>query len=133
MARISRKKQPESGLLLADDLTKAIAELDWRIKDLKDFDVKTVMGRFDANSKALEDKVNETLSDIFGFDSVEYRKYSVLTLDTLPIELGGPKPQLPVLQQAYQKGINDYVTRLKSLKETISSGQRPSRSPEQQK
>lgn len=126
---MSQKEQPESEPPQADDLTKAVRVLDQRIKDLEDFDVKTVIGRFDAKTKSLEDKVNETLSGIFGFGSVEYRKHSILTLDTLPIVLGGPRHPLPVLQQAYQQGIDDCVTKLKSLKETLSSGQ----SSEQQK
>jgi len=119
MAVISQNKQPESRPLLADDLTKAIAKLERRIKNLEDFDVNTIEGRLDTNIKALEDRVNDTLSDIFGYDTAEYYNYSILSLDTLPIVLGGPKQPLPVLQQAYQKGINDCVTRLKSLKETL--------------
>ncbi len=126
---MSRKKQPEYKPLVADDLTKAVGELDQRIEDLEDFDVKTVVGRFDSKTKTLEDKVNETLSDIFGLNSMEYRKNSILTLDTLPIVLGGPRHPLPMLQQAYQKGIDDCVVKLKSIRETLSSRQRP----EQQK
>lgn len=126
---MSQKKQPESRPSLGDDLMKAVGELDQRIKDLEEFDVKTIGGRFDAKTKALEDRVNETLSSIFGLDSTEYRKHSILTLDTLPIVLGGPRHPLPMLQQAYQKGIDDCVAKLKSIKETLSSGQRP----EQQK
>ena len=129
MERTSREKQSEPKPLPADELTKAVRELDERIKDLEDFDVNTIMGRFDSKTKALEDKVNDTLAGIFGFDSAEYRKYSILTLDTLPIVLGGPRHPLPVLQQAYQKGIDDCVTKLKSLKGTLSSEQ----SPEKQK
>jgi len=102
MAGIPKKKQPDSKPLLTYDLTKAIAELGQRISNLKEFDVKTLIGRLDANAKALEDKVNDTLSDIFGYDSEEYRNYAILSLDTLPIEVGGQKQSLPVLQKAYQ-------------------------------
>jgi hypothetical protein len=119
MERMSQDKQPESKPLLSGDLTKAVSKLDQRIKDLQEFDVKSIAGRFDAKTKALEDKVNETLSEIFGLDSAEYRKYSILTLDTLPIVLGGPKHPISVLQQAYQKGIDECVAKLKSLKETL--------------
>lgn len=129
MERVSREKQSESKPLRAIDLAKAVAELDQRIKDLEDFDVKAIAGRFDSKTKALEDKINETLSDIFGFDSTEYRKYSILTLDTLPIVLGGPRHPLAVLRDAYQKGIEECVVKLKSIRETLSSGQ----NPEQQK
>jgi len=119
MAKISQNKQSESRPLLSDDLAKAIEKLEQQIKDLEDFDVNTIAGRLDVNTKALEDNINDTLSDVFGYDTAEYRNYAILSLDTLPIELGGPKPQLPVLQQAYQKGINVCATRLKSLKEVL--------------
>lgn len=119
MAETPQKKQLKSMPLLADNLTKAISELDQRIKDLEDFDVKTIAGRFDTRTKELEDKVNETLSDIFGQNSAEYRKNSILTLDPLPIVFGGSGYSLSTMQLAYQEGINDYVTRLKSLKETL--------------
>ncbi len=136
MAGIPKKKQPDSKPLLTYDLTKAIAELGQRISNLKEFDVKTLIGRLDANAKALEDKVNDTLSDIFGYDSEEYRNYAILSLDTLPIEVGGQKQSLPVLQKAYQNGINVCVTRLNSLKETLQQNRpdtkednRPSKQP----
>lgn len=119
MAEAPQKKQLKSGPLPADNLTKAISELDRRIKDLEDFDVKTIMGRFDVKTKALEDKVNDTLSDIFGQNSIEYQKNSILTLDALPMALGEPDYPPSRLQQAYQEGINDCVTKLKSLKETL--------------
>lgn len=126
---MSQKKQPESRPSPGEDLTKAVDELNQRIRELEEFDVKTVTGRFDTKTKVLEDKVNETLSDIFGSDSTEYRKHSILTLDTLPIVLGGPRHPLAMLQQAYQKGIDACVVKLKSLRETLLSRQKP----EQQK
>jgi hypothetical protein len=119
MERMSQDKQSGSKPVLCNDLAKAVSELDQRIKDLQGFDVKSIAGRFDAKTKELEDKVNETLSEIFGLDSAEYRKYSVLTLDTLPIVLGGPRHPISVLQEAYQKGIDECVEKLKSLKETL--------------
>jgi hypothetical protein len=119
MEKNPEKKKAESMPSPADDLTKAISELEQLINDLRDFDVKTIASRLTINTIALEDRVNDTLSDIFGKNSAEYRKHSILTFDTLPTALGRPQNPLPEVQQAYQKGINDCVIKLKSLKETL--------------
>ena len=55
MERMSQKKQPESRPSPVEDLTKAVDELSQRIEELEDFDVKTIAGRFDTKTKALED------------------------------------------------------------------------------
>lgn len=121
MARGPQKKMPESRRLSADDLRMAIKKLERRISELKSFDVKVITKRFDATSGALEDKVNDTLADIFGYDTVEYKKYDIggPGLYTLPLIMGEPEPPLSEVQKAYQEGINNVITRLKSLKDTL--------------
>lgn len=115
----SASKQPESRKLTAEDLKKAVSQVGRRINDLEGFDVKTITERFDATTQALKDKINSTIADIFGHGTVEYNKYSIWSLDTLPLIIGAPEEPLPVVQEAYQKGISDVVTKLKSLKETL--------------
>jgi hypothetical protein len=119
MESLPRKKQPKSKPLFGDDLIKATNKLEQQISELENYDVKAITGRLDANIKALENKVNKTLSDIFGHNTSEYHKYLILTLDTLPIVFGGPKDPLPEVQQGYQKGINECVAKLRYLKETL--------------
>ena len=118
MARRTPEKVPESKVLGADELTIAIQKLDRRIKDLESFDVKIIAERYDAKTKALNDKINQTLADIFGYDTIEYKKYDIWSLDTLP-NIGGVEYPLPEIQQSYQKGIGNAITKLKSLKETL--------------
>jgi len=118
MAKRTPEKPPESKVLGADELTIAIQKLDRRIKDLENFDVKSIAERFDAKEQALKDKVNQTLADIFGYDTVEYKKYDIWSLDTLPIIMGEKYP-LPEIQQSCQKGIGDAITKLNSLKEIL--------------
>jgi hypothetical protein len=119
MEILPHKKLPESNPLSGEDLTEAIKKIDQRISDLEKFDVSTITGRLDINIKLLEDSINKTLSDIFGYNTSEYHKNLILTLDTLPIAFGGPREPMPKVRQGYQKGINDCVTKLKSLKETL--------------
>ncbi|MFZ0033576.1 MAG: nucleotide-binding protein [Sedimentisphaerales bacterium] len=118
MVRRNPQKSPESKILGANELTIAIQKLDRRIKDIESFDVKGVAERFDAKPEALKDKINQTLADIFGYDTVEYKKYEISSFDTLP-SIVGEKFSLFEIQQNYQKGISDTITKLSSLKEIL--------------
>lgn len=119
MARKSRNELPPSKMLSLEDLTVGIKKLDRRIDDLKSFDVSTISERFDAKIKALTDKIKSTIADIFGRDTAEYRAYSIWSLETLPLSTLGREHPLPVVQEAYQKGITDAITKLKGLRETL--------------
>ena len=110
--------KPESKKLSATDLKKAITSVGRRIDDLKKFDVNTITERFDAKTQALKDKVNSTLADIFGHDTVEYKKYDIWLLDSLPF-IAGKKYPLQEVKIAVQKGIDNNVIKLESLKETL--------------
>ena len=117
-ARKAQKKQPESRELTAADLKKAISKLKRRISDLQGFEVKNITERADAKAIALTDKINDTIADIFGHGTVEYQKYNIWSLDTLPFIVGITYP-LHEVQSATQKGIDDTVTKLESLNETL--------------
>ncbi len=117
--RRSQPPQPETSKLTADGIRLGLTKLDRRIQDLETFDVATIEERFDAKTQALTEKINETIRDIFGHETVEYNRYSVHTLDTLPLIMGGPRHPLAQVQEAYQKGINETLIKLRSLKETL--------------
>ena len=118
MSKKAKSNQPESRELSIADLRKAITNIGRRIDDLKKFDVNTITERFDARTQALKDKVNSTLADIFGHDTVEYRTYDIYTLEDLPMIMGR-KYHLQEVIPATQKGINDAVIKLQSLKEIL--------------
>ncbi len=118
MAKRIVEKLPESKVLGLDELKGAVQKLDRRIKDLESFNVKIIAERFDANEKALMDRVNQTLADIFGYDTVEYKKYKIGWFDTLPI-IVDERYSLPEIQKGCQKGINDVIIKLRSLNDTL--------------
>lgn len=120
MARKSLNEPAPSKDLSPQDLRVGITKLDRRIGDLKSFDVSTISERFDAKIKALTDKISSTLADIFGRDTAEYHAYSIWSLDTLPLSMLGGEHPLPVVQQGYQKGISDAITKLEALRETLA-------------
>lgn len=88
MAKKARSTRPESRELSVADLQKAIIKIDRRLNDLKTFDVNTITDRFDAKVTALEEKINSTIADIFGHDTVEYRRYDIRDLVDLPMIIG---------------------------------------------
>jgi len=119
MARRKKPPQPESKVLSIEDLRTGIRKLQKRIDELSQFDVSVIEERFDSKASALKDKINSTLADIFGRDTPEYNDHSIWSLDTLPLVAGGPEHPINVVREAYQKGINDAVTRLSGLKDTL--------------
>jgi hypothetical protein len=110
---------PAAAELTAERIRVGLTKLERRIAELEQFDVKTISERFDAKAQALTEKINDTMRDIFDHDTVECRRYSVRSLDTLPLIMGRPQPSLPHIQIGYQKGIDKTLIKLRSLKETL--------------
>ena len=118
MGKRVKSNQPESRELSSADLQKAITKLNRRITELKDFDVETIKERFDAKITALKDKINSTIADIFGYNTVEEKKYNIWSLTDLPLVMGREYP-LNEVKAATRKGIDDVVIKLESLKEIL--------------
>ena len=95
----------------------AIPKLERRIKDLESFDVNTIRERWDPVMEALAKKVDGTLQEILGHGTVEYNEYSIDSLDTLPLIMGGGPDPLPRVIQGYREGIERAALKLKTLKE----------------
>ncbi len=111
-------KIPESKILSPNELKNAIQKIERRIDELRAFDVVLITEHSDAKAHALENKINQTLADIFGHDTVEYRNYAIWSLDTLPLIMGKQYP-ISEVQQGYKKGIDNTITKLESLRETL--------------
>src|SRR5260221_7406303 len=73
--------------------------------------------RFDPRFQAVEDRVKQSLADILGEDSNEYRRFSPM-LDTAPIGMGHDTPRSEWVQ-GYQEGISASTERLKSLRQLL--------------
>ncbi len=114
----STSSGPQPAELTTEKIEKGIPKLKRRIDELRGFDVGSIEEQFDAKVKALETKVNDSLAGIFGYNTIEHNKYSV-RLDTLGVIWGGGEKPLPVVQDAYKKGIKEAIINLTSLKETL--------------
>lgn len=116
MAR-SRATEQKSAQLSAQQMAAAIPKLDRRIADLEKFDVSTIQERFDPLAEALARKVNGTLQEILGHDTVEYHEYSVWSFDTLPLRVGGGHESLAQVHDGYREGVKRGLLKLRTLRE----------------
>lgn len=117
MAKSRRPESPQSANLSVEQMRAALPKLERRISELKTFDIKTIRERWDPIIDALTKKVDGTLQEILGHDTVEYNEYSIHSLDTLPLIMGGGSYPLPRVHDGYQKGIERAVLKLQTLKE----------------
>ncbi len=62
-------------------------------------------------------KVDGTLQEILGHGTVEYNEYSIDSLDTLPLIMGGGPDPLPEVHRGYCEGIERALVKLRTLKE----------------
>src|SRR5271169_1407798 len=113
----SKRPESQSAQLSIEQMKAALPKLQRRITDLENFDVKTIRERWDPVMEALAKKVDGTLQEILGHGTVEYNEYSVYSLDTLPLSMGGGPDPLPRVQNGYREGIERAVLKLKTLKE----------------
>lgn len=100
----------------------AIPKLGRRLSDLKGADLTTIRERGAPEMTALQQKLDATLVDVFGHDSLEYRKYSVSSLDAGGIFIrldGRPTPPHEV-QEGYRTGISRAISTLETIVELFN-------------
>jgi predicted nucleotide-binding protein len=99
-------------------MSAALPKLDRRIAELEAFDVATIQRRFDPLIDSLQTKVESTLQEILGHDTVEYNQHAVGSFDTLPLTMfAGHEEPLQRIQEGYREGIHSCVLNLKTLRE----------------
>lgn len=116
MAR-AKLPQRKSANLTGEQMRSGLKKIERRIADLEAFDVDLVEQRWDPAIEALEKRVNSTLQDVLGHDTVEYREYSIGALDTLPLIMGGGPDPLPKVHAGYREGIKRELFKLRALRD----------------
>lgn len=112
-----RPAEPKSAQLNVEQMRVALPKIERRITDIKDFKIEEIRERSDSSADALADKINGTLQDIFGYDTIEYQKYSVSDLDTLPIYFGGDRFTVDQIREGYREGIQRALRKLETMKQ----------------
>lgn len=119
MIRKSTTQQLKPAEITPEKIRSGIIKLTRRIEELNTFDILAIQERWDPKTQALTTKINDTIAEIFGYDTIEYQKYKISTLDTLPMYVGGREDPLDEVQEGYKKGIEAAIIKLSSLKETL--------------
>ena len=93
--------------------------LDWRIKELRAFDVSRILDRWDPVLESLHKSVNDSLAEVLGNNSPDYRKFAIETFDaTLPSDFGG-RYSTEELQRAVQESVAQAIVTLDRVKALI--------------
>ncbi len=110
----------KSANLTPEQMQAVLPKLDRRIRDLESFDPSLIKKRYDPLIDTLEKKVNGTLQEIFGLDTVEYKDYYVDSFDPFPLRLP-PAPPYPLaqVQQRYKEEVDRCLQKIKTLKEIL--------------
>lgn len=115
-----RTTEPKSANLSVAQMSAAIPKLDRRIAELEAFDVSTIQRRFDPALDALQTKVNSTLQEILGHDTVEYHQHAIGSFDTLPLSIiPGHGYSLHEIREGNAEGISSCILGLRTLRELL--------------
>jgi hypothetical protein len=106
MARKTNPPPRKSVILSVEDMRAGLTKIGRRISELESFDFSTVHERGDSNISALTKKVNSTLQEILGVDSVEYNEYFTASMDTLPLIMSR-RWSSHEIQEGYKKGLSE--------------------------
>jgi predicted nucleotide-binding protein len=116
MARSSVPPAPKPAELTPAIMKSGIPKLVRRIEELRDFDVLSIEKRGDPAAEMITKRINGTLRDILGHDTIEYEEYQTYSLDTLPLRIGGWPASIETVREGYQEGIDRALAKLQALK-----------------
>jgi len=72
---------PQAANLTAEQMRASIPKLERRIRDLEEFDPNSLQQRNDPRLDALENKLTDTISEVFGHGTLEYHRFAPHGLD----------------------------------------------------
>jgi predicted nucleotide-binding protein len=118
---MTRQKVPErkNANLSPAQMRSATTKIERRIADLQALDIPSIRKRWDPAVDVLEKRVNSSLQEILGPDTVEYSEYSI-RLDTLPLIIGGGPDPIQKVHSGYQDGVERAVLKLQTLRDIFN-------------
>lgn len=103
----------------------AVPKLERRIALLQAFDPSTVNARNDPRIGVIDNKLEQTIADIFGIDTIEFSRYRPRSIDTGSLYFGSGLP-LHEVRQGLIEGIAEQMANFQSiidvLKENLEDG-----------
>ena len=74
--------QPQPANLTAEQMRAAITKIERRIRDLEEFDPRTIQSRNDPRVESLEAKLESTIEEVFGHGTTEFARFRPSQFDT---------------------------------------------------
>lgn len=81
--------QPKSAGLRPEQMRAAIPKIRRRIAELEEFDPSSIRERGDPRLKTLQTKLDDTITEIFGSDTIEAHRFRTFSFDGAGIAFGG--------------------------------------------
>ncbi|ARK62538.1 TIGR02391 family protein [Burkholderia pseudomallei] len=114
VTRKAQPAQPRQANLTPDQMRAAIPKLERRIAELRDFDPTTVNARNDPRIGVIDKKVEQTIADVFGVDTVEFSRYRPRSIDRGNVYFGSDLP-LHEVRQGLNEGKAEQTANLQSI------------------
>jgi uncharacterized protein (TIGR02391 family) len=124
-AKKSPPPQPAAANLSAEQMRSAIPKLERRIRDLEEFDPNSMTQRGDPRLEALENKLKDTVADVFGHETLEYNRFRPRSLDTAGYNMMYETPLGEVVrsvQESKQREILKLRTIIELFNEKLEDG-----------
>lgn len=119
MARSQPPPQPLPANLSPQSMKAAIPKLERRIAELKAIDVTTIRERGDSRFNSLHQKIDSTLVEIFGDNTIDYQRYQIQGFDTASINMIRATPISEVIQ-GYRRGIDRAISTLQTAVDLLN-------------
>jgi len=117
---------PQPALLTLEQMRAAVPKLERRVAELRALDVDSLTE--ESYGDILEDlrrKIDDTLVDIYGNDTVDYHRYCISVLDNTPVIMFGDVPSIherrPNISTAVASAISTLGSAIAILRERLES------------
>lgn len=115
MATRSKNAQvPKAANLSVQQLRSALPKLERRIAELQSADPSSIRERGEPRFESIEHKIDDTLVEIFGIDTVEYNRFRIGSLDRAPISFYGDVSLFEIIE-GYKRGVADAISTLETI------------------
>lgn len=112
--RTTKPQAPKTANLTPQQMRSALPKLDRRISELKSADTSSIRERGEPRFESIEHKIDDTLVEIFGADTVEYNRFRIGSLDKAPIDFYQAVSLLEVIE-GYKRGIAEAISTLETI------------------
>lgn len=117
MAKLSKPEQAQPANLTPNQMKAAIPKLRRRIDELRELDVNTIQDRDEVRFDALKQKIDTTLTDIFGNNTDEYRRFAIGNLDANSFVNSMYETSIYKVREGYKLGIEQAISNLQTILE----------------